>query len=157
MGKDIDRNITRQLWERFKNTFSRNDVIPVENGGTGVNNLELFYQKLVSDQEIKYINLKDIPLEPGFTLQNDSTASFSFNKKSMYIEGVVHIIRGSNITSKTFMKFNITGINNYSINNIKIGSFGTRMSINNNILSLSGNFNSENSYYNRFNIFIPYI
>ena len=40
MGKDIDRNITRQLWERFKNTFSKNDVIPVENGGTGVTNIK---------------------------------------------------------------------------------------------------------------------
>ena len=36
LGKDIDKNITRQLWERLKNTFTRNDVIPVENGGTGV-------------------------------------------------------------------------------------------------------------------------
>lgn len=32
MGKDIDRNITRQLWEKNKNTFTRNDIIPVENG-----------------------------------------------------------------------------------------------------------------------------
>ena len=38
MGKDIDRNITRQLWERLKNTFSRNDIIPVKNGGTGASN-----------------------------------------------------------------------------------------------------------------------
>ena len=42
MGKDIDRNITRQLWERVKNVFTRNDVIPVENGGTGERSLELF-------------------------------------------------------------------------------------------------------------------
>ena len=40
MGKDIDRNITRQLWEKNKNTFTRNDIIPVENGGTGVNNIK---------------------------------------------------------------------------------------------------------------------
>lgn len=40
MGKDIDRNITRQLWEKNKNTFTRNDVIPVENGGTGVTNIK---------------------------------------------------------------------------------------------------------------------
>lgn len=40
MGKDIDRNITRQLWERLKNVFTRNDVIPVENGGTGVDNIK---------------------------------------------------------------------------------------------------------------------
>ena len=40
MGKDIDRNITRQLFERVKNVFTRNDVIPVENGGTGVNNIK---------------------------------------------------------------------------------------------------------------------
>ena len=54
MGKDIDRNITRQLWEKnastdnvpTDNVFTKNDVIPVENGGTGVTNLELFTQKL---------------------------------------------------------------------------------------------------------------
>lgn len=40
MRKDIDRNITRQLWEQLKNTFSRNDVIPIENGGTGASNSE---------------------------------------------------------------------------------------------------------------------
>ena len=46
MGKDIDRNITRQLWEKnastdnvpTDNVFTKNDVIPVENGGTGVTN-----------------------------------------------------------------------------------------------------------------------
>lgn len=43
MGKDIDRNITRQLWEKEKNVstdnvFTKNDVIPVKNGGTGVTN-----------------------------------------------------------------------------------------------------------------------
>lgn len=26
MGKDIDRNITRQLWEKNKNSFTRNDI-----------------------------------------------------------------------------------------------------------------------------------
>ena len=40
MGKDIDRNITRQLWEKNKNSFTRNDVIPAENGGTGVTNIK---------------------------------------------------------------------------------------------------------------------
>ena len=40
MGKDIDRNITRQLFEKNKNSFTRNDVIPVENGGTGVTNIK---------------------------------------------------------------------------------------------------------------------
>lgn len=50
MGKDIDRNITRQLLEKETgvtgDVFTKNDIIPVENGGTGVNNLELFTQKL---------------------------------------------------------------------------------------------------------------
>ena len=40
MGKDIDRNITRQLFEKNKNSFTRNDVIPVENEGTGVTNIK---------------------------------------------------------------------------------------------------------------------
>lgn len=76
MGKDIDRNITRQLWERLKNAFTRNDVIPVKNGGTGVNNLNAFYPNLATDTEITSIGIKDMPLQSGFTLQSNSTASF---------------------------------------------------------------------------------
>lgn len=41
MGKDIDRNITRQLWERLKNAFTRNDVIPIENGGYNIKRIRI--------------------------------------------------------------------------------------------------------------------
>ena len=157
MLKDIDRNITRQLLEKNKNSFTRNDVIPVKNGGTGVDNLELFYPKLVSDVNVQYIDIKHMNLEPGFTLQGDTNATFYFTKKSMYIEGVIHIIKSADITSTEFLKYTIPGINGYSISNLKIGSFNTLMSIDNNILTLKANFNAENSYYNRFNIFIPFI
>ena len=157
MGKDIDRNITRQLWERFKNTFSRNDIIPVKNGGTGVNNLDLLYPKLVSDEFVKTVNIKDMQLEPGFTLKGDSTATFNINKKSMYIDGRVHVVRSTGITSDKFISFTIPNISGYNINEIAIGSYNTRISINNNICSLYGYFNQENDYNKYFDLFIPFI
>ena len=55
MGKDIDRNITRQLWERLKNAFTRNDVIPIENGGTGATNSQNVISNLTNNT--KYITL----------------------------------------------------------------------------------------------------
>ena len=156
MGKDVDRNITRQLWERLKNTFTRNDVIPINNGGTG-GNLDYFYPKLVSDEHIKDIKIKDMPLKPGFVLQPDSTAEFSFNKKSMFIEGRIHIIRNPNITDSEFLQFTVPGIHGYSINKIKISPYATSMSLNDNILYLRGYFNQENSYNNVLYAFIPFI
>ena len=86
MGKDIDRNITRQLWERLKNTFTNNDVIPVENGGTGVNNLELFYSKLVEDKFITRIDVKTLTPINGFTINRDTNLTIAINKKSMFFE-----------------------------------------------------------------------
>ena len=157
MGKDIDRNITRQLWERFKNTFSRNDIIPVKNGGTGVNNLDSLYPKLVSDRYVKTVTIKDMQLEPGFTLQSDSTAKFIINKKSMYIDGWLHVLRSTGITSDKFISFTIPNISGYNINKITIGSNNTRISINNNICSLYCYFNQENDYNNYFDLFIPFI
>lgn len=55
MGKDIDRNITKQLWERLKNAFTRNDVIPIENGGTGATNSQNVISNLTNNT--KYIDL----------------------------------------------------------------------------------------------------
>ena len=156
MGKDIDKNITRQLWERLKNTFTRNDVIPVENGGTG-GNLDYFYPKLVTDERTKNIKIKDMPLKPGFELQPDSNAEFSFTKKSMFIEGKIHIIRKPNIIDNEFMNFIVPEIHGYSINRVKISKYATSMSINNNILSLIGYFNEKNTYNNDFNTFVPFV
>ena len=157
LGKDIDKNITRQLWERLKNTFTRNDVIPVENGGTGVNDLDLMYPKLISDELTILAYVNRFKLEPGFTLQSDSNALFNINKNSMYIEGRIHVIRDNNIQSSKFIKIPIPNINGYSINKIKIAAYGTRLSINNNILSLDVNFTEKNEYNYIFNHFIPFV
>ena len=157
LGKDIDKNITRQLWERLKNTFTMNDVIPVENGGTGVNDLDLMYPKIISDERTILAYIKSFKLEPGFTLQSDSDALLDINKNSMYIEGKIHVIRDDNIQSSKFIKISIPNVNGYSINKIKIGPYGTRLTINNNILSFDVNFNSRNEYMHIFNQFIPFV
>ena len=63
---DIDRNITRQLWERFKNTFSRNDIIPVKNGGTGCGNRQSAVYNLAEDSNyIKAIKNSYVIPESG--------------------------------------------------------------------------------------------
>ena len=157
MGKDIDRNITRQLWERLKNTFTRNDVIPVENGGTGENNLESFYPKLVSDKRLVTFKIKDTHLLPGFTLQSDSNAEFQINKKSMYIEGRIHVKKNVISESNTFLKIALPNLNGYSIEKIKISPYATSMTIDNNILYLTGYFNTNNEYNNVLYSFIPFI
>lgn len=82
MGKDIDRNITRQLWERLKNTFSRNDVIPVENGGTGETNSYDIIQSLTNNS--KFIKIIQN------TYRNDKinsviNATISINTNSIFV------------------------------------------------------------------------
>ena len=156
MGKDIDRNITRQLWERFKNTFSRNDVIPVENGGTGVNNLELFYPKLVEDKFITRIDVKTLTPVNGFTINSDTNLTIAINKKSMFFEGTIHVTRNTGITENVYLKHEIP-IKGYNINNIQIAQYGTTLSINDNILSLGGDFSSSNEYRMRFQTFVPIV
>ena len=71
MGKDIDRNITRQLFEKNKNSFTRNDVIPVENGGTGVTNLEDYYITTIS------VNTST-PAVEGFTFNRSNNYQYNF-------------------------------------------------------------------------------
>ena len=156
MGKDIDRNITRQLWEKNKNSFTRNDVIPVENGGTGVNNLELFYPKLVEDNFIKRINVNTLPPVKGFTIIGDTNLIITLNKKSMFFEGTIHVTRNTGITENVYLKHEIP-IKGYNINNIQIAQYGSTLSINDNILSLGGDFNTSNEYRMRFQNFIPII
>lgn len=154
MGKDIDRNITRQLWERLKKTFSRNDVIPVENGGTG-GNLDSFYPKLVSDMQIVELHKNNLPLLDGFHYLDTHTAYLLLNKKSMFIAGVFDIARDSNIVSNNFLKYKMAQ-GGYDINNIRIYTNGLYMSINDDILSLSGNFVS-NVFHLTFQGFVPFI
>ena len=156
LGKDIDKNITRQLWERLKNTFTRNDVIPVENGGTGVNNLELFYPKLVEDKFITIIDVKTLTPVNGFTINSDTNLTIKINKKSMYFEGMIHVTRNTGITENVYLKHEIP-IKGYNINNIQIAQYGSTLSINDNILSLGGDFNTSNEYRMRFQNFVPII
>ena len=156
MGKDIDRNITRQLYEKFKNIFTRNDVIPVENGGTGVNNLELFYPKLVEDKFITRIDVKTLTPINGFTINSDTNLTIAINKKSMFFEGAIHVTRNTGITENVYLKHKIP-IKGYNINNIQIAQYGSTLSINDNILSLGGSFNTSNEYRMRFQDFVPII
>ena len=157
MGKDIDRNITRQLFEKNKNSFTRNDVIPVENGGTGVNNLELFYPKLVEDSYITTIQVNtSTPAVEGFTFNTNTGFSIVINKKSMFFEGAVNVTRDANITTSTYLKIKIPNMG-YNIRNIQFGSMSTKFSIVDNILSLEGFFNRSNNYQYNFKHFVPII
>lgn len=160
MGKDIDRNITRQLWERENgvtgDVFTKNDVIPVENGGTGVNNLELFYPKLVEDEYITKIEIQNLTPVNGFTINNDTNLKIIINKKSLYFEGTIHVTRNAGITENVYLKHEIP-IKGYNIKNIQFAPYESKLSINYNILSLSGKFNSNNEYRNRIEEFIPII
>ena len=156
MGKDIDRNITRQLWERLKNTFTNNDVIPVENGGTGVNNLELFYSKLVEDKFITRIDVKTLTPINGFTINSDTNLTIAINKKSMFFEGMIHVTRRPDTQNNVYLKHEIP-IKGYNINNIQIAQYESTLSINDNILSLGGYFDTSNEYRMRFQHFIPIV
>ena len=158
MGKDIDRNITRQLWEKFKNTFTNNDIIPVKNGGTGVNNLELFYPKLVEDSYITKIEVNNLtPAVEGFTFNGNTKFSITLNKKSMYFEGLVNVTRNTNIATETYLIVDIPNMG-YNIKDIKIAPSESRISIIGNKLSLKGYFNpSNNNYQYRFQTFVPIV
>ena len=158
MGKDIDRNITRQLWEKFKNTFTRNDVIPVENGGTGEKSLELFYPKLVEDSNITRIEVNhSTQAVEGFTFNGNTKFFIVINKKSMYFEGLVNVTRDTNITTNTYLNVEIPNIG-YNIKNIQIAPYESKISIVDNILSFEGYFSpSSNNYQYRFQTFIPII
>ena len=158
MGKDIDRNITRQLYEKFKNIFTRNDIIPVKNGGTGEKSLELFYPKLVEDSNITIIQVNNLtPAIEGFTFNGNTKLSIEINKKSMYFEGLVNVTRNANINTNIYLKVKIPNTG-YNIKNIKIAPNGSRFSIVGNILSLEGNFDSSNNNYQyRFQTFVPII
>lgn len=162
MGKDIDRNITRQLWEREQNAstdnvFTKNDVIPVENGGTGVNNLELFYPKLVEDSNIKKIEVNNLtPTVEGFTFSGDTNFFIMLNKKSIYIEGTVAVTKNADIMGNIYLNLKIPNMG-YNIKNIQFAPYGTTFSIVNDILSFKGTFNTSNQYRYRFQNFVPII
>lgn len=93
MGKDIDRNITRQLWEGSKNNFTRNDVIPVENGGTGSSNLSSLIPTITNNSDI------------GKRIQN--------NYKNEKIDSIV---RGSVVINTNSFYIDLSG--SYNLSNI---------------------------------------
>ena len=157
MGKDIDRNITRQLFEKNKNSFTRNDVIPVKNGGTGVDNLELFYPKLVEDRNITKIAVNKLTPVKGFTINSDTTLSIVINKKSMFFEGIIHVTRRPDTPTDVYLKYEIP-VKGYNIKDIQFGAYASKLSINDNILSLSGYFNPNTyEYRTTLNVFVPII
>ena len=158
MGKDIDRNITRQLFEKNKNSFTRNDVIPVENGGTGVNDLDLLYPKLVEDSYITTIEVTNLTQAvEGFKFNGSTNFTITLNKKSMFFDGLVSVTRNASITTNTYLKVEIPNMG-YNIKNIKVATNESKFSIVDNILSLEGNFNTSNNIYqNRFQTFIPLV
>ena len=157
MGKDIDRNITRQLWERLKNSFTRNDVIPVENGGTGERSLELFYPKLVQDKFIKKIFVINEQLIEGFKAESDCTAVILLHSKSFYINGKMHISRNNNISTNEYLKIKLNH-GGYDIHNITFKGNSSKFSIINDTLILEGFFDSKNAYtFNFDGVFVPFI
>lgn len=156
MGKDIDRNITRQLWERLKNSFSKNDVIPVANGGTGKKSLSAAYPVMVTDKNVKTVGKYSITMHTGFTLADDSNLSITVNEKSMFIEGRLHVLRTSGITTEEFCSFSLS-TGGYNIEKIKIAPWVTTMSIKDNIVTLSAYFGDNNEYDYNINAFIPFI
>ena len=94
MGKDIDRNITRQLYERFKNIFTRNDVIPVENGGTGVGNRQSAMYNLTDGSNfITQIKNKYIIAESGEV----ASIILFINTNSFFIDAGGEISNFSNV------------------------------------------------------------
>ena len=157
MGKDIDRNITRQLWEKNKNSFTRNDVIPVENGGTGEKSLELFYPKLVQDKFIKKLFVINEQLVEGFTAERDCTAVILLHSKSFFINGKMHISRNNNISTTEYLKIKLNN-GGYDIHNITFERNSSKFSIINDTLILEGFFDSNNTYtFNFDGIFVPFI
>ena len=142
MGKDIDRNITRQLWERLKNTFSRNDVIPIKNGGTGKNSISNTFLHRYSKNEFK--------LYEGFSFGDTFNIYFDVNEKSIFLSGNLNVIREPNITSTLFGYLKIDFFkNNYNINKISVGIYGLKISINNDFLYFYSDFpnNELNATY----------
>ena len=157
MGKDIDRNITRPLWEKNKNTFTRNDVIPVENGGTGEKSLELFYPELVQDKFIKKIFVINEKLIEGFKAESDCTAVILLHSKSFYINGKMHISRNTNISTNEYLKIKLNH-GGYDIHNVTFKGNSSKFSIINDTLILEGFFASKNTYnFNIDGVFVPFI
>ena len=153
MGKDIDRNITRQ----FKNTFTNNDIIPVKNGGTGEKSLELFYPKLVQDKFIKKLFVINEQLVEGFKAESDCTAVIMLHSKSFYINGKMHISRNNNISTNEYLKIKLNH-GGYDIHNVTFNGNSSKFSIINDTLILEGFFDSKNTYTFNFNgSFVPFI
>ena len=72
-------------------------------------------------------------------------------------EGTIHVTRRTVMSNNVYLKYEIP-VKGYNINGIRIGTYATSFSINDNILSLSGYFNdSTNEYRARLDQFVPII
>lgn len=158
MGKDIDRNITRQLWERFKNTFSRNDVIPVENGGTGVKDLKVAFQRGINDRYIKQIDKRSITLLNGITMGSNFDAIFELNQNSIAIRNTISLKLNSPLAKggMAIPAISFPFESESYIENILITNY-TRVSIKNGVCILSLFFLTNEYNYDYGITFIPLI
>lgn len=155
MRKDIDINITRQLWERLKNTFSRNDVIPVENGGTGETDLNVVFQKSTVEYEEKLFTISDVTKLNNVIVNDDCSVLITINKNSMSLRNTVSLTR-DNTTNVTLPSIEFPVNTEANINNVLVAT-GTRMSIKNKKCTLSFQFINNVSKINFNTTFIPFI
>lgn len=143
MGKDIDRNITRQLWERLKNTFSKNDVIPIENGGTGENNNLDAFRKLI-DNDTYIRDIQNTYKNPNLDSIIDGVVYI--NKKSIYIDmyGEANILDDSINTFTIFAMSNINELKGIKSDFI-CSLYSTHVYIDNGSLTITINKNPSYS------------
>lgn len=112
MGKDIDRNITRQLWERETgvtgDVFTKNDVIPVENGGTGVTNTNDIVSVITNGT--KYIRKVDNTYK-NEKIDRIITGYLVINSNSFFIHlfGQYNLVNHTETETLTVAEFKNTG------------------------------------------------
>lgn len=159
--KDIDRNITSQLYKLIntvKGLNIVNGVLQPSSGGTGSRSLSDAYPSMVKDSNFAKIGKADIHLRNGFTMADDFSLLITVNQKSLYFDGLMHITASSS-ADYTNGFLNITlPIGGFDIKNIQISPnpYSVRMSIQNKTLTLYGFFPSNEINYT-FNSFIPII
>ena len=155
MGKDIDRNITRQLWERLKNTFSKNDVIPVENGGTGETSLVNLFGKSVNSKQIKEENKNTVTFNTGITPLDNFNAVIIVNTNSIVIRGTISVKKETSKQERAkILSFPV--VSDARINNILVYQ-NTRINVINGICTILSGFSTNTFTMNYPTILIPFI
>lgn len=155
MGKDIDRNITRQLWERLKNTFSKNDVIPVENGGTGETSLVNLLGKSVNSKQIKEERKNTVTFNTGITPLDDFNAIIIVNTNSIVIRGTISVTKET-ATHETIKILSFPVASDATINNT-LAYQNTRINVTNGICTILVGFINNTFTMNYPTILIPFI